>query len=230
MTLTIHENIEQGSEEWLQARCGLITASDMNLILTPTLRPSDNEKTKKHVYELAAQRLTNYVEPQYVGDHMLRGREDEIKAREAYADNYAPVREVGGMVRDFGGFKIWCSPDGLVGENGGIECKSRLQKYQVQTFVDWEVPVEHRLQVQTALLVSGRDWWDYVSYSGGMPMAVIRVWPDEGMHHAILNSCEAFEEKVQRVMQSYRDRIDSLPFVIDTERSVDILEVFDGRE
>lgn len=223
--LTIYEDLEQGSDEWLQARCGLITASEMNLILTPTLKIADNDKTKKHVYELAAQRLTSYVEPSYVGDHMLRGREDEIKAREAYSENYAPVREVGGMVRDFGGFKVWVSPDGLVGEDGGIECKSRTQRYQVQTFVEWEVPVEHRLQVQTALLVSGREFWDYVSYSGGLPMAVIRVYPDETIHHAIVSACEQFEGKVQRVMQSYRDRLDSLLVVVDTERSNNDLDI-----
>ena len=35
-------------------------------------------------------------------------------------------------LRDFGKFKLWCSPDGLVGERGGIECKSRAQKFQIE--------------------------------------------------------------------------------------------------
>lgn len=222
MTLTIHETLEQGSDEWLQARCGKITASEMSLILTPTLKVADNDKTKKHAFTLAAQRLTNYVEPHYISDSMIRGQADEIKARDAYSENYAPVQEIGGMERDFGSFSIWYSPDGLVGEDGCIECKSRMAHFQIQTFVDWDVPPEYKLQVQTALLVSGRDWVDYISYSSGLPVAVIRVYPDETVHHAILSACEAFEEKVQRVMQLYQSRLDELgDAVIMTEREIE---------
>ena len=30
MTVTIHKELIQGSPEWLQARCGLLTASEMS--------------------------------------------------------------------------------------------------------------------------------------------------------------------------------------------------------
>ncbi|MBK8200631.1 MAG: hypothetical protein IPK75_20030 [Acidobacteria bacterium] len=50
------------------------------------------------------------------------------------------------------------------------------------------------LQLQTGLLVSGRKWFDYVSYSGGLPMAVYRVDADEAMQAAILAAAEAFED------------------------------------
>lgn len=226
MTLTIYEELEQGSDDWLQARCGLMTCSELNLILTPTLKISDSEQVKKHVYELAAQRINNYVEPTYIGDNMLRGWEDEITARDLYSQNYQPVKEIGGMVRDFGGFSIWCSPDGLVGDDGGIECKSRIQKYQVQTITSMEVPKEHVLQVQGALAVSGRDWWDYISFCGGMPMCVIRVSRDERVIEAILSACEAFEEKVQKVITGYNQGLTNMGKLINTERKERDLEVF----
>ena len=223
MTLTIHETLEQGSDEWHAARCGLITASELDRIITPgTLKPANNDKTRQHVYELAAQRINQYVEPSYIGDNMLRGWADEIKAREKYSELRAPVREVGGMAREFEGFKLWCSPDGLVEDDGGIECKSRIQKYQIQTITDNEVPKEHILQVQANLLVSGRDWWDYISWSGGMPMWIIRVTPDEKVQQAIIDACEAFEEKVQEVMRAYKERIDKAgDAVIMTEREIE---------
>lgn len=226
MTLTIYEELEQGSDEWHSARCGLMTCSELSLILTPTLKISDSEQVKKHVYELAAQRINNYVEPTYIGDNMIRGWEDEITARELYTENYAPVREIGGMVRDFGGYSIWCSPDGLVGEDGGIEAKSRIQKYQVQTISTMEVPKEHWLQVQGALAVSGRDWWDFISFSGGMPMCVIRAEPDEKTITAIRSACESFEEKIQKVIEDYRKGLTKMGKVIKTERKNRDLEVY----
>ena len=222
MTLTIYPELEQGSEAWHAARCGLMTASELSLILTPTLKTADNENTRKHVYELAAQRLTGYVEPSYIGDNMLRGWADEIRARDLYSERIAPVVEVGGMVRDFGTFKLWCSPDGLVGDDGGLEVKSRVQKYQVQMFSEWKLPQEHSLQVHGGLFVSERNWWDYMSYSGGMYTAPFRVEPDMTIRNAIKSACEAFEEKVQEVMRKYNDRIlelGSLAFM--TEREIE---------
>ena len=45
MTIKYHADITQGSDEWFALRCGLLTASEMKLILTPTLKKANNEKT-----------------------------------------------------------------------------------------------------------------------------------------------------------------------------------------
>jgi hypothetical protein len=42
------------------------------------------------------------------------------------------------------------------------------------------VPAENMAQLQAGLLVSGREWIDYISYCGGMPLWVKRVEPDPG--------------------------------------------------
>ena len=68
-----HADFDQGSVDWLNARLGLLTASEVKLILTPTLKLANNDKTRQHVWEIAAQRITRYVEPHYVSDDMLRG-------------------------------------------------------------------------------------------------------------------------------------------------------------
>ena len=54
MTLRIYRDLIQGSDEWLAARCGLLTASEMRLIVTPTLKPASNDKERAHFYELLA--------------------------------------------------------------------------------------------------------------------------------------------------------------------------------
>ena len=47
------------------------------------------------MYELLAQRITGYVEPTYIGDDMLRGKEDEVEARIQYEYHYGEVQQMG---------------------------------------------------------------------------------------------------------------------------------------
>ena len=84
---------------------GGINFSDMKYVITPTLKVADNEKTRTHVWELAAQRISQYVEPSYIGDDMLRGWEDEVRARDAYQEKTAlAVEEIGFITNDKWGF------------------------------------------------------------------------------------------------------------------------------
>lgn len=218
MTVTYHKAMIQGSDEWLAARCGMLTASEMKLIVTPTLKVANNDKTRAHVFELLFQRLTGYVEPQYVSDAMLRGQEDEIYARAAYSEHYAPVTEVGFITNDEWGFTLGYSPDGLVGDDGLTEVKSRCGKYQVQTIAEDAVPDEFMIQLQTGLLVSGRKWIDFISYCGGLPMFVKRVEPVPEIQDAIIEAATAFEERVAEMEQKYRSTLTTMPKVIETER------------
>lgn len=222
MTITYHPDLIQGSDEWLQARCGLLTASEMKLILTPTLKIANNDKTRAHAYELLAQRITGYVEPTYIGDDMLRGMEDEIIARDIYSARIAPVTETGFITSDDHGPMIGYSPDGLVGDDGLIEIKSRRQKYQVQTIIDNAPPEEHVLQLQTGLLVTGRKWIDYISYCGGMPMCVIRVYPDDVVQAAIIKAATEFEAKLDEMQDAYDAQVGAMSPLIETDRRVDM--------
>lgn len=214
--ITYHRDLIQGSDEWLAARCGLLTASEMRLIMTPLLAPANTDKARAHVWELLAQRITGHVEPHYISDDMLRGQEDEIEARALYAQHYAPVQEVGFITSNRWGFTIGYSPDGLVGDDGLIEIKSRRQKYQVQTVVEnvgidnsETIPADFMLQAQTGLLVTGRQWLDLISYSGGLPMVTIRVRPIAAVHEAIIAAASAFEKKLASMMEVYNHALTS---------------------
>jgi len=225
----IHEDLEQGSPEWLAARRGLMTASEMNLVLTPTLKPSNNDKTRAHIYEIAAQRITDWTEPTYIGDAMLRGHADEITARDLYSDRIEPVEEKGFITRDFGGFKLGYSPDGCgIMGNFGIEAKSRIQKHHIKTIITNEVPTEYMLQIQTGLLVTGWDYMGYISFSAGLPMWIIRVEPIAEYQDAIRNAAYEFDISVRKRVAEYHDRIANCETVIETEREPDEQEVFLG--
>jgi len=215
-----HRDLIQGSDEWHAQRRGTLTASEMSLILTPKLKAASNDKERMHVFELSAQRISEYVEPSYIGDNMLRGWDDEIEARNLYSQHHAPVTEVGFITCDRWGFTIGYSPDGLVGEDGLIECKSRKQKFQIQTIATNEVPEEYVLQLQTGLLVTGREWIDFVSYSGGLPLFVKRVFPDAEMQAAIVAAATAFEQRVTERVAEYHATLAAMPKLIPTERKV----------
>lgn len=225
----IHEDLEQGSSEWLAARRGLMTASEMNLVLTPTLKPSNNDKTRAHIYEIAAQRITDWTEPTYIGDAMLRGHADEITARDLYSDRIEPVEEKGFITRDFGAFRLGYSPDGCgIMGNFGIEVKSRIQKHHIKTIITNEVPTEYMLQIQTGLLVTGWDYIDYISFSAGLPMWIIRVEPIAEYQDAIRSAAYEFDISVRKRVAEYHDRIANCETVIKTEREPDEQEVFLG--
>lgn len=205
----VYPDMVQGSDDWLAARCGLLTASEMSRIVTPTLKAAANDKERAHLYELLAQRITQHVEPHYVSDDMLRGHQDEIDARDLYVERYAPVAEVGFITNNRWGFTLGYSPDGLVGDDGLIEAKSRRQRFQIQTIADREVPAEYVLQLQTGLLVTERKWIDFISYSGGLPMIVIRVFPDPIIQAAIIDAATAFEARLVDRMAAYQATLDA---------------------
>lgn len=213
-----HPHLTQGSDEWLSARLGLLTASEMKLIVTPTGKAAANDKERAHMWELLAQRVTGHVEPAYISDDMLRGQEDEITARALYAEHHAPVEETGFVTNDEWGFTIGYSPDGLVGTDGLIECKSRRQKFQVETITTRAMPADYVIQVQAGLMVTGRRWCDFISYSGGLPMAVIRVEPDPVMQRLILDAAEQFEDRLLMRLAAYREASAGM---IPTERKIE---------
>ena len=222
MTITYHKDLVQGSEEWLAARCGLLTASEMHLIVTPTLKAASNDKERTHLYELLAQRITGYVEPQYISDDMLRGMDEEITALDLYSKHHSKIDRVGFITNDKWGFTIGYSPDAVVGKSGLVECKSRRQKYQIQTIVDGVVPPEYMIQIQTGLLVSEREWLDFISYSGGLPMFAMRCYPMPEYQDAIVKAATAFEARLAINLETYMKASQDY---IPTERKI-IQEIY----
>lgn len=243
MTITYHDNIIQGSDEWHALRCGMLTASEMKYIVTlpkvetrikkngepykqrePT--DADNAATRAHLYELLGQRITGYVEPQYISDDMLRGHEDEIEARIRYDKEYASVQEIGFITNNEWGFTIGYSPDGLVGDDGQVEAKSRMQKYQFSTIIECAenqtIPSDFLLQVQTGLLVTRRKWCDFISYCGGAGMLTIRVFPDPELQDAIIYAATAFEQRIAEKMEKYLSIVKSKNVrLLKTERKIE---------
>lgn len=215
MGLTVLD-VEQGSDEWHAARCGIVTASVVGQLVTArTLKIAANDTSRGLTAQLVAERITGYSEPIRTSADMERGTLDEPYARDVYSKHHAPATRAGFMVRDDWGWRLGYSPDGLVGDDGLIEIKSRKQKIQLATILADTVPAENMAQIQCGLLVSGRDWCDYVSYCGGMPLYVRRVLPDAAWHEAIIAAVDALETAAHTMIADYMVATAAMPL---TER------------
>ena len=217
MTLHIYEELEQGTDEWLQARCGIVTASVVGQLITAkTIKPAANDYSRALTQTLVAERITGHVEPVYPNADMERGTLAEPYARDLYAEHKGvTVDQVGFMVLESDGFKLGFSPDGLVGDDGLIEIKSPRQKKHMTTILRDEVPLEYMAQVQAGLLVSGRKWADFISYNAGMPLFVKTVLPNRQWFDAITEAVKAFEANAAQMIAAYNKAATRYP---DTER------------
>lgn len=229
MTLKIYSDLDQGTDEWFAARCGILTASTIGNLLTPTCTGiANNKASERLVNEIAAQRINKICDPNVQAYAFQRGHEDEMEAKILYAQKVAPVSEIGFMSDDRWGFTLGYSPDGLVGEDGLIECKSRLSGFQMDTICSQAVPIEFMPQIQTGMMVSGRKWLDFISFPamGGGKMLVKRTYPDAAMQDLLIRAATDFEEKVRQRIEEYKEAEQNPDLrLIDTVRRADPEEI-----
>ena len=226
MSLKVYENLEQGSDEWLQARCGMITASTIGTLITPsTLKVANNQTSRTKLYELAAERISGRVEETPTTWQMERGNEEEERARDLYAEHYAPVDQVGFIVCEVDGVRIGFSPDGLIRDDGIVEFKSRSPKIHLRHVIHNRVPPENLAQVMTGLYVTGREWCDYASFSNGNAFWTKRVYPDQAWFDAIHKALMTAEQQIQQIVDDYSAEVEGLPVAeyIDPFEEVELI-------
>lgn len=203
-------HMEQGSDEWHMIRLGKITASVAKKLVTNNGVIRDNDTVREMARTIAAQRINGFGEAHVSTREMERGHLQEPLARDIYSDKYAEVTEVGFIENTFDGVVLGASPDGLVGEKGGIEIKSRLGKFQIETILADKVPAEYMMQIQFSMLVCERLWWDFVQYSNGMHLYVKRIMSDSAMQSVILDAAMAFEDRVNEIIVNYENKSSGL--------------------
>ena len=169
-------NIEQGTDEWLEARMGVVTASRFKDIVTPS-KGELSKSSVTYMYELIAEKLGAKTDF-YTNEHMERGTELEPQARAVYELIHdVSVEEVGMIKTDCGNIGI--SPDGLIGEVGGIEIKCPKASTHVKYMLDGVLPLIYKPQVMGSLWISGREWWDFMSFHPQLDPFIIRIFRDE---------------------------------------------------
>jgi putative phage-type endonuclease len=160
-------NFEQGTPEWLQSRCGLLTASRMkDAMLGPKGGASKGRQSLK--LEILAERFTGTPIEFYANAAMRWGTENEPLARQAYMEYTGrQVQQVGLAISTeipyFG-----ASLDGLV-EDGTIEIKCPTSQVFLEWVLEGQVPEQHKPQMLAQMAVTGRKWGDFVAYDPRFP-------------------------------------------------------------
>lgn len=190
---------EQGSPEWLAARLGIPSASMFAKIVTT--KGIWSASADAYINQLVAERLTGEREEVFQSHHMLRGTDLEPDARDLYSlISDAEVTEVGFCLHDT--LSAGCSPDGLIGEDGGLEIKCPAPATHVEYLRGGVLPSKYKQQVMGCLWITGREWWDFVSYHPTMKPLIVRVERDEeyiaALEKCVTKAVNLIEENVEK--------------------------------
>ena len=159
-------DIIQGSPEWFAARLGCATASRFADILATT-KSGPAASRQNYLTQLVLERLTGTIAESYTNAAMQWGTETEPLARAAFeAYTGEVVREVGFVKL---GDWVGCSPDGLIGDDAGLEIKCPLPATHLETVLAKAMPAKHIAQVQGSMWVTGRKRWHFVSFDPRFP-------------------------------------------------------------
>ena len=170
---------EQGSAKWLKARCGIPTASNMRHIVTPKGKATASAARATYMHNLLYERLYGGAVECHVNAAMERGNALEPRARDWFSmQTGLDVEQVGFVLHDSGKFGV--SPDGLIGDNAGIEIKTASPANHIAKLLAHEVPAANVIQIQACLWVCDRELWHYLLYTEdpGVPNMLIEVKRD----------------------------------------------------
>lgn len=231
MTMQILD-CEQGTAEWFECRLGIPTASRFSEVLAEggddrglpqsvidsmvkngcsaeqlaaAMKAAKSRSAggtrRKYLRDLAAETIRGTVEEDgYTNAHMERGKAQEDEARRLYAfvADAEPVRV--GFIRNG---RAGCSPDSLIGDDGGLEIKTALGHIQIDRLQKGDLPTEHRAQVQGSMFITGRKWWDFVSYSQGLRPLIVRVERDDEYIAKLAAAIDTFNTELDALVASF---------------------------
>lgn len=202
---------EQRSEEWFAARAGKITASRFVDVVAVGRDGKPLKARQDYMLQLAFERTAGNAKQSVSSKAMSWGTDVERFAREAYElDRGVLVTDSGFATHPDHDF-IGASSDGWVLADGLIEIKCpHDERVHVRTWLEG-MPAGHIPQVQGNLLVTGRQWADFISYD---PRAgerwrlyVERVKRDAAyIDNILLPALLRFESELQEMVRTLEER------------------------
>ena len=195
--MIIH-TMPQRTEEWYDIRRGKMTASNAAAIAT------GGKGLETYIYQILAEKYSSNRDPGYCSQDKMRGIELEDQARQTYEIEREEVKQVGFVEMDeFTG----CSPDGLVGDMGGIEIKCPNDANYFRLLVDGDKAIDTRYiwQVQMAMLITGRERWDIINYNPNFDQNMVgtRIERDREKQEKLIIGIARGKKLIQELTQKY---------------------------
>lgn len=181
----------QGSSEWATARLGVVTASEADALVSPEGKVRTGQGPRTYLFRKLAEKIMGYAGDDGSTYQMDQGAILEKIALPWYSFQFdTQLNRVGFCLSDDG--RTGCSPDALIGEDGGLEIKCPSTPVHLQYLLDGVVPKDYVIQVQFSLWVTQRRWWKFVSYSRHLPALVVHVEPDVKLQNSIAIALAGF--------------------------------------
>jgi hypothetical protein len=197
----------QGSAEWLQSRCGIPSASRFAAIMAK-IKTGESAERRNYRTDLVVERLTGKPLEGFTTAAMKQGTEREPFARMAYeARTGLIVQEVGFCLHDE--MEAGASPDGLIDSDGGLEIKCPERSAHLRYLQQPGEPPEYTWQIQGGMWITGRAYWDFVSYQPDFPehlqLIVRRIKRDEAAIKRLAEEVAAFVAEVKAETEAVRN-------------------------
>lgn len=188
----------QGTDEWLAARRGVITASRFKDARDRLKNGELSAKAKLYAQDVARERVGGQAPSVYQNAAMRFGQEQEPIARMACEDTHGYMIELAGFAytpdRKFG-----VSVDGLIDWDGIWECKTMVSSDTLfKAVVDGDIS-EYIDQCNGAMWLLGRKWVDLCLWAPDLPsnrLTRIHIKRDEKAIEALEADLMAFEKLV----------------------------------
>jgi len=198
--MIIHQ-LEQRTPEWYEIRLGKPTGSKFGNIYTSQGKPSASQGA--YINELASEWLFGEQVAVFENDAMKWGTKYEPEACDFFQFHSDIQVTPCGFVTD-DDLRVGVSPDGLT-EAGGIEIKCPKPSTHVKYLRNGKLPSEYKAQVLGCLWITGREWWDFMSYHPQMPNLLIRVYRDEEyinqLERLVTHACQIIEKEVTDIKE-----------------------------
>ncbi|MAS09942.1 lambda exonuclease family protein [Salinisphaera sp.] len=196
---------EQRSDIWFGQRLAALTGSQMKRALS-----KGKDARANLVNELVAEALTSNINPSGSAPATEWGKHYEPIAIGEYEFSTGnTVDEAGLLYHPYSAY-IAASPDGLIGDDGGCEVKCPYSSKEHVNALRFGVPKEHYPQIMGALMVTRRQWWDFISYDPrmrpGLRLHVYRVEADasyiDTLEAAALSVADEVAETVEALQEA----------------------------
>jgi putative phage-type endonuclease len=207
---------DQGTAEWLQERCGKVTASRIADLMART-KTGWGATRANYAAQLIAERLTGCVTPSFTNAAMIHGTETEPEARRAY-EFYVDrdVQQVGFIPHPTIAM-AGASPDGLVGTDGLVEIKCPNTATHIDTLLTGTISDKYLKQMMFQMMCCGREWCDFASYDPRLPermrLFVRRVTFDTELAAEIAETVTTFiaeiDDTVGKLLAKYEPQLEA---------------------
>lgn len=193
MKIYTHEELPQGSDQWLKVRLAKFGGTDAQAVAT------NGKGLETKCYEKVGEIITGRPKSNYVNADMERGNELEEQARFAYEMlTGQKVTQVGYIELSE---RVGVSPDGLVGEDGMIEVKCPTDANFVRFMVTKKPETKYVWQMQHQMYVADRKWVDFVVFNDNLnKIEIMRVERDEAKIEKIRIGLEEGVKKIDEIL------------------------------